>query len=73
VHFSTGPHSKYTHWKQTVFYLEETLAAEEGETITGSLRCRPNAKNHRDLDIELDYAWEGKHGSTSKTQAFRLR
>lgn len=22
VRFSTGPHAKYTHWKQTVFYLQ---------------------------------------------------
>ena len=22
VHFSTGPHAQYTHWKQTVFYLK---------------------------------------------------
>ena len=25
VRFSTGPHTKYTHWKQTVFYTPETL------------------------------------------------
>jgi protein arginine N-methyltransferase 1 len=33
VHFSTGPHVKYTHWKQTVFYLEDTLCCDAGETI----------------------------------------
>ena len=25
VRFSTGPHAKYTHWKQTVFYLQEPI------------------------------------------------
>ena len=25
INFSTGPHAKYTHWKQTVFYTPETL------------------------------------------------
>ena len=25
VRFSTGPHAKYTHWKQTVFYLQEPV------------------------------------------------
>lgn len=25
IKFSTGPHAKYTHWKQTVFYTRETL------------------------------------------------
>ena len=25
VRFSTGPHAKYTHWKQTVFYIQEPV------------------------------------------------
>jgi type I protein arginine methyltransferase len=25
VRFSTGPHAKYTHWKQVVFYLQEPI------------------------------------------------
>lgn len=71
--FSTGPHAKYTHWKQTVFYLEDVLCANDGETVTGELRCRPNAKNHRDLDIELQYAFAGKHMAADRIQPYRLR
>ena len=55
IRFSTGPHAKYTHWKQTVFYLREVLTVEEGETVTGYLNNRPNAKNRRDLDIKISY------------------
>jgi type I protein arginine methyltransferase len=33
ITFSTGPHAKYTHWKQTVFYLEDVICADEGEVI----------------------------------------
>ena len=33
VYFNTGPHEKYTHWKQTVFYLKETLVVNEGESF----------------------------------------
>ena len=55
IRFSTGPHTKYTHWKQTVFYLQEVLTAEEGEQITGVLENKPNAKNRRDLDIRIAY------------------
>lgn len=58
VRFSTGPHTKYTHWKQTVFYLADVLTVEEGETIRGKLSCRPNDKNRRDLDIAIDYKLE---------------
>lgn len=55
IRFSTGPHTKYTHWKQTVFYLQDVLTAEEGETISGILENKPSEKNHRDLDIKISY------------------
>ncbi|CAK7233582.1 Nuclear SAM-dependent mono-and asymmetric methyltransferase [Sporothrix curviconia] len=58
VRFSTGPHTKYTHWKQTVLYLKDTLAVQEGEEIACELHNRPNAKNPRDLDIEVSYKLE---------------
>ena len=55
IRFSTGPHTKYTHWKQTVFYLREILTVEEGEVVQGVLSSKPNAKKKRDLDIEISY------------------
>ncbi|MCJ1350576.1 MAG: type I protein arginine N-methyltransferase Rmt1 [Icmadophila ericetorum] len=55
IRFSTGPHTKYTHWKQTVFYLREVLLVEQGEQIEGVLMCKPNEKNKRDLDIKISY------------------
>lgn len=55
IRFSTGPHAKYTHWKQTVFYLREVLTVEQGEVVTGYLHNKPNDKNRRDLDIKIDY------------------
>ena len=55
IRFSTGPHTKYTHWKQTVFYLPTVLTVEEGEQVVGQLENKPNARNRRDLDISLDY------------------
>ncbi|KAL6302116.1 S-adenosyl-L-methionine-dependent methyltransferase [Sparassis latifolia] len=55
VKFSTGPHAKYTHWKQTVFYTPDTLTVSEGQKITGRLSCAPNARNNRDLDITISY------------------
>lgn len=58
VKFSTGPHAKYTHWKQTVFYLTDALTVESDETIRGSLACRPNEKNRRDLDIQFEWGLE---------------
>ena len=55
ISFSTGPHSKYTHWKQTVFYLRDVLRVEENEQVTGLLTSKPNEKKKRDLDITISY------------------
>jgi len=73
VHFSTGPGARYTHWKQTFFYLEDVLTVDAGEVVSGELRCRPNARNRRDLDIEVDYKFDGKAMHAARTQSFRLR
>ncbi|KAL8894773.1 MAG: hypothetical protein Q9207_008412 [Kuettlingeria erythrocarpa] len=58
IRFSTGPHTKYTHWKQTVFYLRDVLTVEENERVEGVLSSKPNAKKKRDLDIEIAYKLE---------------
>uniref|UniRef100_A0A2R9CLA1 Protein arginine N-methyltransferase domain-containing protein n=1 Tax=Pan paniscus TaxID=9597 RepID=A0A2R9CLA1_PANPA len=54
--FSTIPESLYTHWKQTVFYMEDYLTLKTGEEIFGTIGMRPNAKNwDRDFTINLDF------------------
>ncbi|KAK7738529.1 Nuclear SAM-dependent mono-and asymmetric methyltransferase [Cytospora paraplurivora] len=58
IAFSTGPHTKYTHWKQTVFYLKDVLTVQQGEIVHSALECKPNEKNRRDLDIEVKYKLE---------------
>lgn len=58
ISFSTGPHARYTHWKQTVFYLRDVLTMEEGEVLTGVIENKPNDKNKRDLDIGINYKFE---------------
>ncbi|CAN6604286.1 protein arginine N-methyltransferase 1 [Trichomonascus vanleenenianus] len=76
VKFSTGPHAKYTHWKQTVFYLSEEIAVKNGEVIHGSLESVPNAKNPRDLDITIAYDFEpaeDKVRATKGTSRYCMR
>ncbi|POS83487.1 S-adenosyl-L-methionine-dependent methyltransferase [Erysiphe pulchra] len=55
IRFSTGPHTKYTHWKQTVFYLQDVLTVQQGEQIQGVLENKPNQRNKRDLDVKISY------------------
>eukprot|EP00043_Microstomoeca_roanoka_P005418 m.55591 g.55591 ORF g.55591 m.55591 type:complete len:350 (+) comp12958_c0_seq1:333-1382(+) len=73
VWFSTSANSYYTHWKQTVFYLEKVLAVKAGEEITGRIRCYPNARNHRDLNFDLDIKFEGELMQAEFSQRFLMR
>lgn len=65
IRFSTGPHTKYTHWKQTVFYLKDVLTAQEGEEIQCNVKVKPNTKNRRDLDIDIAYNFQSSDGNRS--------
>ncbi|PVI07368.1 S-adenosyl-L-methionine-dependent methyltransferase [Periconia macrospinosa] len=74
IRFSTGPHTKYTHWKQTVFYLRDVLTVEEGEEIVGELENKPSEKNHRDLDITISYKLntDDMHRQASGTGMYKM-
>ncbi|KAG9048743.1 hypothetical protein FS837_012106 [Tulasnella sp. UAMH 9824] len=72
MRFSTGPHAKYTHWKQTVFYTREAVAVSTNEEINGTIKVSPNARNNRDLDIVIKYQHNGSSGTTSETLEFQM-
>lgn len=73
IYFSTSPRCKYTHWKQTVFYLDTPLTACEGEVIEGHITVTPNSNNHRDLNIDIQHKFEGHNMTTSGGRVYRLR
>lgn len=73
VVLSTAPNRPYTHWKQSVLYLEEAVSAYPGEELRGRLAVRKNAANPRDLDVKLSYEFKGKYPVAEKIQFFRLR
>lgn len=64
----TGAHVPYTHWKQTVFYLDQVLDVKKGEEITGSLASRPNEFNNRELDIEIEWDFKATGDDDSRKQ-----
>lgn len=70
---NTSPESRYTHWKQTVFYLSEPLTAKSGEEIHGTFSIFQNEKNKRDLDFKLQYSFQGELMQVEHTQMYRMR
>jgi len=73
VFFSTAPHSQYTHWKQTVFYLDDVLSVKKGEEIFGEFSCKPGSKNPRDLEITIHYSFKGEYDEIERTHQYFLR
>ncbi|KAM9591723.1 LOW QUALITY PROTEIN: protein arginine N-methyltransferase 1 [Morphnus guianensis] len=71
--FSTSPESPYTHWKQTVFYMEDYLTVKTGEEIFGTITMKPNAKNNRDLDFTIDLDFKGQLCELSCSTDYRMR
>ena len=73
VGFSTAPEAPYTHWKQTVFYLEDYITSKKDEELYGNFRMKPNDRNKRDLDFEIDIDYAGELCQLTEKNKYRMR
>ena len=73
VRFSTAPQAPYTHWRQTVFYLNECITAKKGEKLTGMFRMKPNKRNQRSLDFEVNVDFNGELCQITEGNTFKMR
>jgi len=69
---STAPDQPSTHWKQTVFYLEEAVKAKRGEKITGIFTLEPNKQLFRDLAFNVSINFHGALCDFVRNQTFRM-
>jgi len=53
VMFSTGPHVKATHWKQTVFFLPDKLPVQQGQQISCKIVCKRMRTDARALKVAI--------------------
>ncbi|KAH8281936.1 hypothetical protein KR054_004203 [Drosophila jambulina] len=72
VSFSTSPSAPWTHWNQTVFYLEAPLPVRTGESIKGVFGIQPSAESIFDLEFDIYVDFEGKEKSVTSKQSFAL-
>lgn len=49
-----------------MFYLKDMLTVDRGDVVEGSIAIRPNEKNHRDLDIDVEYRLDGELPAEAK-------
>jgi len=73
VGFSTDPHCRYTHWKQTIFYLDDYITVKKGEELCGAFHLKPNERNNRDLDFIIDVDFRGELSTMVETINYKMR
>lgn len=71
--FSTAPEAPYTHWKQTVFYLNDYMTVKKGDEITGRFALKQNSRNNRDLDFIVNVDFRGEMGELHEANTYRMR
>jgi protein arginine N-methyltransferase 1 len=71
--FSTAPEAPYTHWKQTVFYLNDYATVKKGDEMTGCFTLRQNSRNNRDLDFQVKLDFQGELGELHEDNIYRMR
>ena len=47
---------------------------QKDESIEGTITCKPNSSNHRDLDFEIAYTFDGQiDGKHAASHTYRMR
>ncbi|XP_066497209.1 protein arginine N-methyltransferase 2 [Hoplias malabaricus] len=64
LELNTGPYSEPTHWKQTLFMLDEPLPMEEGDVVGGAIILQRNPVWRRHMSITIE--WRLKHGDAAE-------
>ncbi|XP_017015072.2 protein arginine N-methyltransferase 8 isoform X1 [Drosophila takahashii] len=72
ISFSTSPCAPWTHWNQTVFYLETPLPVNAGETIKGVFGMKASEESIFDLQFDIYVDFEGRQKSVTSQQSFVL-
>ncbi|KAM8705796.1 hypothetical protein ACLKA7_010142 [Drosophila subpalustris] len=57
--FSTSPEETPTHWKQTVFFIDQPQAVQKGDVIRGKISSRRHQGDVRALRVDIEAF--GKH------------
>lgn len=69
--FSTAPELPGTHWKQTVFYLQNYLAVKKNDEVYGTFSISPNKRNNRDMDFVIDIKFKNDVHQVTETNKYR--
>jgi len=73
IKFSTSPYGPATHWKQTVFLMDEVIPVHVGEMIEGHFELRQNPRHKRNLDINIKVDFDGSISEMHENNLYKMR
>ncbi|EZG79493.1 protein arginine N-methyltransferase [Gregarina niphandrodes] len=73
VTFSTAPQAQYTHWKQTVFYVRNSLPCKIQEQLTGIIAVKKGTPNPRTINVRIKLDFEGQVMQSHTDQVYYIR
>jgi len=73
ITLSTSPFAPYTHWKNTIFYIDKAIPVKEGDKLRGSIAVRQSKQNHRELDVKISYLSSAQDISQKQVQLYKVR
>lgn len=68
--FSTSPKAPKTHWKQTVFYLDEHLKVNTNDNVYGTFSMSPSKNNTIDLDLVIDIRFKSDENDVVRSNVY---
>jgi len=72
VRFSTGPRVQYTHWKQSVFYLDEPIPFHIQEELTGTISMEIGGEKKDKTIVKIETKFKGKAQSLVQSRTYKL-
>uniref|UniRef100_A0A3P9LMG7 Protein arginine N-methyltransferase 2 n=1 Tax=Oryzias latipes TaxID=8090 RepID=A0A3P9LMG7_ORYLA len=69
IELNTGPNSEPTHWKQTLFMLDEPVSVFSGDSITGTIGLHRNPIWRRHMTVTLQWNIRGQTEEADSFQA----
>lgn len=69
---STSPYAKYTHWKNTVFYLDTVFRVNKGDRVQGHFGLNKHRLNPRYIDVVIQAKLTDYKGSVLRNPVNKL-
>ncbi|KAH8355905.1 hypothetical protein KR200_001657 [Drosophila serrata] len=66
----TSPHSPWTHWEQTLLYLDEPLFVKANDRVRGVLGVTPDGQDRRCMTFELNISFRSARTRVESFKSF---